>query len=439
MARLLPHPTVFVPGWLGTTLKDEYPLPPEAVWSTLIRDFERATLHPDDLRLESIEPARVVPDQVHELAYKELIEELRHGLSPSEEEPVPVYAFKYDWRQPLVATEARLARFLEEVIERTKLLRHYDRAGWGRTIEPKVNLVGHSLGGVVIAGFLEQSRGAHRVHKVATLAAPFQGAFEAVAQITTGTANLGSGTPSSREREAARVTPGLYHMLASFEGGLVVDDGIGPRSLFDIAIWQGSVIDTLERFISRHGLDRGDPGARARALFSHMLQTAATHRSRVDALDLAAVGLTPAQWLCVVGVDAKTRIRLRVVRRGAGLDFDFRPEDRGNMWGDPNPGVARLTGDGGVPFNGAVPKFLPLESLVCVTPDDFGYWEVQDRLFAGIAGFHSIMPNMDMLHRLIVAHFTDSVPRHDNIWGRPAPGVTAWAPPIAGLRRGDTT
>lgn len=335
----LAHPTIFVPGWLGTTLEDEYRLPHEAVWSTLTRDFERATLHPDNLQFESIEPARVVPGQVHELGYKELIEELRHGLSPSEDEPVPVYAFKYDWRQPLVAAEAQLARFVEEVIERTKLLRHYDAAGWGNTTEAKVNLVGHSLGGVLIAGYLEQSRGAHHVHKVATLAAPFQGAFEAVAQITTGTANLGSGTPSSREREAARVTPGLYHMLGSFDGGLIVDDGIGPRSLFDIAIWQGSVIDTLERFIRRHGLDRGDPAARARTLFTHMLQTAATHRARIDTLDLAAIGLSAAHWLCVVGVNAKTRIRLRVVRRGAGFDFDFRPEDRDNMWGDANPGI----------------------------------------------------------------------------------------------------
>jgi pimeloyl-ACP methyl ester carboxylesterase len=433
----LAHPTIFVPGWMGTTLQDEYRVPPETVWSMLTRDYERATPHPDNLELESREPARVVPGHVHEVAYKELIEELRHGLSPGEDEPVPVYAFKYDWRQPLVAGEARLARFVEEVIERTKLLRHYDGAGWGRSIEPKVNLVGHSLGGVVIAGYLERSGASHHVHKVATLAAPFQGAFEAVAQITTGTANLGSGTPSSREREAARVTPGLYHMLGSFDGGLIVDDGIGPRSLFDIAIWQSSVIGTLERFIQRHGLDRGDPADRARALFARMLETAASHRARIDKLDLAAIGLAPAQWLCVVGVDAKTRVRLRVVRRGAGFDFDFRPEDRDNLWGDPNPGVARLTGDGGVPFNGAVPKFLPLEGLVCVTPDDFGYWEVQDRLFAAVAGFHSIMPNMDMLHRMIVAHFTDSAPRHDNIWGRPAPGVTAWAPPIPGLRRGE--
>ena len=66
----LAHPTIFVPGWLGTTLEDEYRLPHEAVWSTLTRDFERATLHPDNLQFESIEPARVVPGQVHELGYK---------------------------------------------------------------------------------------------------------------------------------------------------------------------------------------------------------------------------------------------------------------------------------------------------------------------------------------------------------------------------------
>ena len=55
-----------------------------------------------------------------------------------------------------------------------------------------------ALAGVAIAGYLQQSGGAHHVHKVATLAAPFQGAFEAVAQITTGTANLAASYADAR-------------------------------------------------------------------------------------------------------------------------------------------------------------------------------------------------------------------------------------------------
>jgi hypothetical protein len=72
---------------------------------------------------------------------------------------------------------------------------------------------------------------------------------------------------------------------------------------------------------------------------------------------------------------------------------------------------------------------------VCVTPDDFGYWEIQDKLTTTIAGFHGILPNMDMLHRLIVAFLTDRKDKHGNIWGKRAPGVApgAWKPPQAGL------
>ena len=95
-----------------------------------------------------------------------------------------------------------------------------------------------------------------------------------------------------------------------------------------------------------------------------------------------------------------------------------------------------MTGDGTVPFAGAVPRFLPYESLVCVRPQDFGYWEIWDRATTEIGGFHGILPNMNMLHRLIVRHLTGRPDRHGNTWGRPPPGVTAeaWDPPVPNLK-----
>ena len=78
----MPNPVIVVPGIIATYLRDEYPLPPELIWQVLeaSKNYERASLHPDDLRYEAIEPARVVPGQLYEVAYKELIEELRHNL-----------------------------------------------------------------------------------------------------------------------------------------------------------------------------------------------------------------------------------------------------------------------------------------------------------------------------------------------------------------------
>ena len=86
-----PNPTIVVPGITATYLKDHYPLPPEKMWTVLTKEFERIALHPDDLRYEAIEPARVVPDQLYEIAYKELVEELRFNLREKESQPVPVF------------------------------------------------------------------------------------------------------------------------------------------------------------------------------------------------------------------------------------------------------------------------------------------------------------------------------------------------------------
>ena len=165
-----------------------------------------------------------------------------------------------------------------------------------------------------------------------------------------------------------------------------------------------------------------------------MLGAAQTHRKRLDTLDLAKAGFKAENWLCVVGVNETTRVRLKIDKQGQSASFEFDSSDRDNKWSVPGATEAdkRITGDGTVPFAGAIPKFLPYESLVCVRPDDFGYWEIQDRLTLRVGGFHGIMPNMDMLHRLIARFFKDASDPHDNTWGLPPPGVTAkqWKPPL---------
>ena len=68
-----------------------------------------------------------------------------------------------------------------------------------------------------------------------------------------------------------------------------------------------------------------------------------------------------------------------------------------------------------------------------MNPGDFGYWEAQDKVLARVAGFHGILPNMDMLHRLIVRFFTGAADPHGNTWGRVPPDLkagAAWNPPL---------
>ena len=427
----LPNPVIVVPGITATYLQDEYPLPPENTWNVMKKDYGRVALHPNDLKYEVIEPARVKPGQIFEVAYQELIEELRYNLAKKQDEPVPVFPFGYDWRMPLEDTEVQLANFVQEVIDRTKLLKHYHKAKYQDN--PKVNLVGHSMGGLVITGYLEKYGKNAPVHKVATLATPFQGAFEAVIKVATGTANLGVTPPSSREREAARLTPALYHLIPGFTNGIQVTAPSLPNSLFEPGLWQPSVIDSIAEFIRTRGLpSKKNKKKEAMDLFSEMLGQAKAHRERINGFKLSDAGMSSKSWLAVVGVDTKTRVRLRITKSGNKPYFDLKGSDRANEWKHSSPQQKRFTGDGTVPYEGAVPKFLEEKNLVLVTPEDYGYWELQDRVLTTAAGFHGILPNMNMLHRLIVRFFNDVPDRRKNTWGRPAPGINkkTWEPPL---------
>ena len=224
-------PVVVVPGITATDLRDFYPSDPERVWGLpFTKDYRRVGLHPDDLRFEQVEPAQLRADAVVGTPYDELVRELRHDLSHDPDQPRPVFLFGYDWRQPLDASVRALARFVEEAVSRTQLLSHYHRAGFAA--RPSVDLVGHSMGGLLIAGYLRREDRTP-VRKVATLGTPFRGSFEAVIKMATGTAALDGGVPSSSEREVARVTPALYHLLPEFPGAVVRSDESLPTTLFD--------------------------------------------------------------------------------------------------------------------------------------------------------------------------------------------------------------
>ena len=423
----LPSPVIFVPGIMGSVLRDQYPVDPETVWSPLkllIKSYRRITLHPSDVRYELIEPARVNADQVFTLVYGEIIAEMRHNLTPQANQPVPVYPFAYDWRQPLQLVEADLATYVDEVIDRTKLLRHYSKAGYGSKDFPaKVNLVGHSMGGLIIAGYLQAS-GIKKVEKVATIASPFRGSLEAVAKIVTGVGMLGESPSSSREREAARITPALYYLLPTFKDAVAATDGLSD-DLFVPATWQPGVSQTLASFIRMYGVGEGAPQEQAKELLKSMLAAAWKHRTRIEKLKLP----DSKMWLSIVGLDEETRVAMRIVKREGKPWFEL--GDARNDW---HKGTSDIfTGDNTVPYLGARASFIPTEELVCVIPKDFGFSEIKDKLLER-TGFHSTLPNMNLVQRLVVSHFKGE--KYGEIWGRPAPdlGSKKWDPPIAHLR-----
>ena len=442
----LPSPVIVVPGITASDLHDEYELPPEAVWSTLRKKrHERITLHPQDRRYELREPARVAPRGPFPLVYEELIEELRDGLSEDQDGPVPVFPFGYDWRLPLDRTEARLAAFVREIIDRTLLMKHYRDDAFADA--PAVSLVGHSMGGLIIAGCIER-HSAELVDKVVTLASPFQGSHEAVLKVVTGTSDLGDDSGKARERRMARMTPALYHLLPSFPGALAVDEGM-DNDIFRPGAWQPNIAAAIERQVAGWDISGSE-------LFRQMLDEARAHRERISRLAVRDHGdpasppeadppsshdqpasspsprtLATDDWLAVAGVDAETRVTLKVRRAEDGTPrFDLGSAERRNGWAEDDDGEKRDTGDGTVALAGAIPPFLGEDRVVCVTGSDFGYWELRDRTLSKFAGFHGTLPKMNMLHRLILRFLLGRSDPYGNTWGRRVPGVAEWRPPL---------
>lgn len=446
-------PVIVIPGITATELRDSYPGEAEPIWGLTSKDYRRTALHPDDLRYEQMQPSHVRPGDVFQIPYDGFVADLRHDLSPARDRPRPVYLFPYDWRQPLQRSVEALTAFIDSVIARTVLLRHYQRGEGYTQRDGRVDLVGHSMGGLLIAGYLARHADDHRLRKAITLGTPFGGSFEAVIKVVTGTAELGGAAPSTRERETARLTPSLYHLVPT--EGLDIEGDRLPRTLFDAGLWQPGVIESIAEHLRLNGLSpargRTERLGQATILLQALLDRAAAFRADIDALDLDSVGLGAADWLSIVGVGERTRVALRIDDRGDGPGegpwFDLASVDRKNGYPLPELRDGRITadltdtGDGTVPYLAARPPFVPHEALVCVATDDFGYWEIGDRLLRRITNLHSMLPAMNRVVKLCAA-FLDSeqgqrASSHSGIRGRRSPETLRtgreWSPPFVGL------
>jgi pimeloyl-ACP methyl ester carboxylesterase len=386
------------------------------------KEYARIALHPDDLRYEAIEPAHVVPRQLFPI-YEDLIKALRYELSTRADRPTPVFAYPYDWRMDMAASAARLGGFVEEVIARTRLLHHYEGAD-----DLKVDLVGHSMGGLLISEHLSQFGKRSKTGKVATIGTPFSGSIEAIVKMTTGMSVLTGSEPKEREREAARVTPALYQMLPSFEEA-VIDAAGNTIDIFKPKNMQRSVVHSLTEFVRLYsvGTRSVDRESKAEEILAEMLDAARRHRETIDNFKTASAGIRQSDWLAIVGVGQKTRLQIEVRRIKDKPRFVIDEDQFVNELDGKDPKSWR-TGDGTVPLPAAIPKFLRNSNMVCVTEDDLGLFELRDRFLVGIGGFHGLLPRVNLVQRLVIRHLQ---PKYGGaVWGRRLPGSSSWHPPI---------
>jgi lecithin:cholesterol acyltransferase len=435
------YPVIVIPGIMAVNLRNEYSVEPETIWNPEKLGFSEynisslIAMHPDNMKYECIEPARVMPDQIFSMVYYEFIEELKEGLGKND--ITPVFPFSYDWRHKLETIEDHLGKFIDEVIDRVKLMKSY-RNNQDFMENPKVHLVGHSMGGVIIAGYLARKKKQAKVAKVATMGSPLRGSIESVLNLTTGTGRLAFLGIGERKRHVARLTPSLYYLLPSFKGCVFNDDSqTFENDMFGDQYWQKSIVEDIKKTVIKYGHNHGSALGRAKKLFKKLRDQAEKYRNLIENTKLLTdAGMSEDDWLCIVGINEKTRQRVRVKQIDGEymLDLNNR-DDTENKYGSKYLEEKIYTGDGTVPYLGAKSSFISKEKLVCVKDDDFD-WEWIDSSTESLIGLHGSLPLMSLVQKLVISHFSGK--KRKGIYGRPSPELTdpekQWKPPINKLR-----
>jgi len=438
-------PIILVHAVTAGGLQDQYPMDAERCWSPwemVTKNYDRITLYPyekraaKEPRYESVEPALIRPSEAFGIIYKDLVGELKHNLSYGTVPVQPVYPFVYDWRQDNFLTAQRLREFVDEVIERTTLMKH-DAAKVGEVVCDSVDMIGHSMGGLVIAGAVvgapQDGWAAKKVRRVATLGTPFRGANAAILKLATGGGTLYGRDAKERERTMARVTPTTYQLLPSFRNALVESDG-SEADIFLPETMQPSVPDTIAEFVAATIADqvlaRNKTECRriAGEVLKGLLDTGWKYRLLTDKVDPSM--LRPdGSWLAIVGAGEKTHIKTGITKDPYGKRwFDFERPDAFSDEGWDN--VSAATGDETVPLSGATPPWPdPWRNTVVVMRKDFGWLgEIGDRVLCNQLGMHSTLPLLDLVQRWLINFFrpewasTPSLGQHGKLWGRPLPG-----------------
>lgn len=229
-----PHFIVFVPGFMGSQLRDRttgktvwldfssVPLNP-LQWDDWFNHLFQQMLYPNP----NLEPAGIVqdvlfaPPWIKQEQYSRLLRILEswgYHTDPARhpEAELTVYTFAYDWRQ-----DNRLSgKQLGEAIER-----------W-RGFHPgaQVWLMGHSNGGIVSRWYIEKEGGKDRVSRLILLASPWDGAAKAMYMLFQGMDTLFRmrfqllGLPE-RTRQALRTFPSAYQLIPQAASFLHGPDG----------------------------------------------------------------------------------------------------------------------------------------------------------------------------------------------------------------------
>jgi hypothetical protein len=377
------YPVIFIPGILGTTLADNYPIDHNVVYNPvkdLFTDFDPIMMD-DSGQYDSYLDRYIQGNEIASIVYKKIVSELREELRLIKDdvydEFVKVYLFPYDWRYPIAYNAARLSIFVDYIIAKSKAHKTYEkvRNADNKLVVDKVNLVGHSMGGCIAKHYATLLEGEKKINKLVFLASPLRGATDAVKQLTMGDSLFFGLITRKGKRKATRTFPGVYDLLP-FDGyntgttprwpsPSVVKNGVAV-DIYKADNWQSNVKDALGPVLDNRL-------AEASGYFNASKDFSQGFQKNV---------------LMVYGTGEKT---LRTVKVDANGDYDF----------DSDSGFSKA-GDGTVP---AVSTYCNGIYRVGITKDMAG----NGGLVGVVAGFHSTFCLHDTIIDLAIAFLQGKV------------------------------
>jgi hypothetical protein len=228
----MPDVVVLLPGITGSALskdgKEVWALSGNAVLRGLlslgdsVRELELRTDDPVAEEVDGVTAERVIPD-LHLIpglwkidGYTKIADALKDvfDLEPNKN----FFEFAYDWRRDNRASAHRLERLSEQWL-----------ADWKRESgadDPRLILIGHSMGGLVSRYFLECLEGWRRTRALFTIGTPFRGSLNAIDTLVHGVRKGPFGLLDLSK--LTRSFTSVYQLLPVFEC-LELEDGSWVR------------------------------------------------------------------------------------------------------------------------------------------------------------------------------------------------------------------
>ncbi|PTY37503.1 hypothetical protein BGP77_13455 [Saccharospirillum sp. MSK14-1] len=199
------NPVVVVPGLLGSRLcRDNADGESQVVWGTVtsITQFPSLAYDPTDTR---IQPCGLIREISYLGVYKQEVYAgfVNRLTDEGYREGEDLWLFDYDWRRSVFDNARLLADFIDQNI----------------AADESVDLVAHSMGGLISRAYILEQGGTERVHRLITAGTPLRGSVEVFDLLENGwgTANLFMGGIEGFRRTMLTF-PSTFDLIPRYDG-----------------------------------------------------------------------------------------------------------------------------------------------------------------------------------------------------------------------------